>query len=57
MMGNGISLAMEFCAGCGIVVIYFILRRRNQIKAKQRADGVTDNGEKGDKALDFEYIL
>lgn len=48
---------MEFMAGCGIVVIYFILRRRNQIKDKQRADGITDNGDKSDKALDFEYIL
>ncbi|KAF7547213.1 hypothetical protein G7Z17_g7905 [Cylindrodendrum hubeiense] len=57
ILGNAVSLSMEFLAGCGIVVIYFILRRRNQIKAKQRDDGVTDNGEKGDKSLDFEYIL
>lgn len=56
-MGNAVSLSTEFMAGCGIVVIYFILRRRNQIKAKQRAEGVTYNGEMGDKALDFEYIL
>ncbi|KAH6989370.1 major facilitator superfamily domain-containing protein [Ilyonectria sp. MPI-CAGE-AT-0026] len=57
ILGNAVSLSMEFLAGCGIVVIYFILRRRNQIKAKQRADGVSDNGEKGDKSLDFKYIL
>lgn len=48
---------MEFIAGCGIVVIFFILRRRNQIKAKQTAEGVVDNGEQGDKALNFKYIL
>ncbi|KAH7171500.1 major facilitator superfamily domain-containing protein [Dactylonectria macrodidyma] len=41
----------------GIVVIYFIPRRRNQIKDKQRTDGITDNWDKGDKSLDFEYIL
>lgn len=48
---------MEFAAACGIVVIYLILRKRNQIKAKQIAEGITDNGEKGDKSLDFEYIF
>lgn len=56
-MGNAISLAMEFIAGCGVVVIYFILRRRNATKVKQIAQGVTNNGEKGDKSLDFDYIL
>lgn len=48
---------MEFVAGVGVVVIYFTLRRRNQIKAKQRAEGISDNGQVGDKSLDFEYIL
>lgn len=48
---------MEFAAAAGIGVIYLILRRRNQIKAKQRAEGIADNGEKGDKGLDFEYLL
>ncbi|KAF4979330.1 hypothetical protein FDECE_18080 [Fusarium decemcellulare] len=57
IMGNAISLSMEFIAACGIGIIYLILRRRNAIKAKQVADGVADNGEKGDKSLDFEYIL
>lgn len=56
-MGNAISLGMEFLAACGIVVIWFILRRRNQIKAKQVAEGVSNNGEVGDKSLDFKYIL
>lgn len=57
IMGNAISMGMYFLALGFVVVIYVILRRRNQIKAKQRAEGVTDNGEKGDKALDFEYIF
>lgn len=57
ILGNSISLAMELLAACGIVIIYFLLRRRNKIKAKQRAQGITDNGEVGDKALDFEYVL
>lgn len=56
-MGNAISLSMEFMAACGLGVIYLILRSRNKSKAKQIAQGVTDNGEKGDKALDFEYIF
>jgi preprotein translocase subunit YajC len=56
-MGNAISLSMEFVAGIGVVIIYFILRRRNQAKAKQRAEGIEDNGQVGDKSLDFEYIL
>jgi preprotein translocase subunit YajC len=57
IMGNAISLSMEFVAGIGVVIIYFILRRRNQAKAKQRAEGIEDNGQVGDKSLDFEYIL
>lgn len=56
-MGNAVSLAMELSAAFGIVIVYMMLRRRNNIKAKQRAEGVTDNGEKGDKSLDFDYIL
>lgn len=56
-MGNAISLSMEFVAGIGVVIIYFMLRRRNQVKARQRAEGIEDNGQVGDKSLDFEYIL
>lgn len=56
-MGNAISLAMEFAAGCGIVFVWMILRRRNKIKAQQRVEGVTDNGKVGDRSLDFEYIF
>jgi preprotein translocase subunit YajC len=57
IMGNAISLSMEFVAGIGVVIIYFILRRRNKAKAKQRAEGIEDNGQVGDKSIDFEYIL
>lgn len=57
IMGNAVSLSMEFCASCGIVVIWLILRSRNKVKAQQRAEGITNNGEIGDKSLDFEYIL
>lgn len=57
ILGNAVSLSMEFAAGVGVVIIYFILRRRNQIKARQRAEGIVDNGQVGDKSLDFEYIL
>lgn len=56
-MGNGISLGMELIAGCGIAFVWVILVRRNKEKAKQRAEGATDNGKVGDKSLDFEYIL
>lgn len=57
ILGNAVSMGMELAAGCGIVIIWFILRHRNNIKQKQRADGVTDNGKVGDRALDFEYIF
>lgn len=57
IMGNGISLGMELLAGCGIAIVWLILVRRNKEKAKQRAEGMTDNGKVGDKSLDFEYIL
>lgn len=56
-MGNAISLATEAAAAVGVVIIWFVLRRRNQQKAKLLAQGVSDNGLKGDKALDFEYIM
>lgn len=57
IMGNAVSLAMEFTGGCGIAIIWFILKRRNKAKAKQIAEGVTDNGRVDDKSLDFEYMF
>jgi hypothetical protein len=56
-MGNAVSMGAELIAGVGIVAIWFILRHRNAIKEKQRAEGVTDNGKVGDRSLDFEYIF
>ncbi|KAL2207599.1 MFS general substrate transporter [Sarocladium strictum] len=57
IMGNAVSMGAELIAGVGIVAIWFILRHRNAIKEKQRAEGVTDNGKVGDRSLDFEYIF
>jgi hypothetical protein len=34
-----------------------LLRYRNNKKAKMIAEGATDNGKEGDRALDFTYIL
>lgn len=56
-MGMSISLGMEFIAMLGVASIYFLLRARNAKKAKLIAEGATENGKQGDKALDFEYIL
>jgi hypothetical protein len=55
--GNSVSLALEFTAGCGIVAIYFLLKSRDKEKEKDVAQGVTDNGRDGDRALGFRYIL
>lgn len=57
ILGNAVSMGMELTACGGIVVIWLILRHRNNIKAKQRAEGITDNGLVGDRSLDFEYIF
>lgn len=55
--GNATSLGMEAGAILSVWLVYFLLRRRNQEKKKLMAQGVTDNGKEGDKALDFEYTL
>jgi len=57
VMGNAVSLAMEAVAMCGIIAIYLLLRHRNNEKQKLIAQGATDNGKEGDRALDFKYIL
>ncbi len=56
-MGNAVSLGMEFTAMLGIVAIYLLLRHRNNEKEKLIAQGATDNGKQGDRALEFKYIL
>lgn len=57
VMGNAVSLGMEAAAMFGIVVIYLLLRYRNNQKEKLIAQGATENGKQGDRALDFKYIL
>lgn len=56
-MGNAVSLGMETAAMFGIVAIYLLLRYRNNQKEKLIAEGATENGKQGDRALDFKYIL
>ncbi|KAJ9639170.1 hypothetical protein H2204_003780 [Knufia peltigerae] len=57
IMGNAVSLGMETAAMFGIVAIYLLLRYRNNQKEKLIAEGATENGKQGDRALDFKYIL
>lgn len=57
IMGNAVSLGMEFVAMLGIVAIYLLLRYRNNEKQRLIAQGATDNGKEGDQALEFKYIL
>lgn len=56
-MGNAVSAGMEALALVVVVFCYFLLRKRNAIKRKLIADGATDNGLEGDRALDFMYAL
>lgn len=55
--GNSVSLAMSCMALIFVCAVYFLLRSRNNKKAKLIAEGATDNGMPGDRALDFEYTL
>lgn len=57
LMGNAISAGMETLALCGVLAVWWTLRRRNLEKQKLRDQGVEDNGKEGDRALDFEYNL
>ncbi|KAI5247863.1 high-affinity nicotinic acid transporter [Aureobasidium subglaciale] len=57
LMGNAVSAGMETLALCGVVAVWWTLRRRNMQKEKLRAEGVEDNGKIGDQALDFVYNL
>lgn len=55
--GNSISLGMEIVAWVGIGLMYMILRLRNAKKEKMKSEGATTNGKRGDRALDFVYLL
>ncbi|RDW60097.1 high-affinity nicotinic acid transporter-2 [Coleophoma crateriformis] len=57
VMGNAVSAGMETLALLIVVGAWWILRRRNQLKDKLIAEGVTDNGLEGDMALDFKYAI
>lgn len=57
IMGNAVSAGMEGLALCLVFLTYLMLRRRNQIKERLIAEGVTDNGKDGDMGLDFMYAL
>lgn len=56
-MGNSISVGLEAIASVFVILTWLLLRRRNQQKDKMIAEGATDNGLKGDRALNFRYIL
>lgn len=56
-MGNAVSAGMELLAlGC-VIVLWWVLRSRNQEKERLKAEGVGSNGKEGDKALEFTYNL
>lgn len=57
VIGNAVSLSCEVLAILGVVAIYFVFRTRNAQKEKLIAQGVTDNGKEGDRALHFKYLL
>ncbi|KAI4756595.1 high-affinity nicotinic acid transporter [Aureobasidium sp. EXF-3400] len=57
LMGNAVSAGMETLALGGVVVVWWVLRRRNLEKEKLRAQGIEDNGKNGDQALGFVYVL
>ena len=48
---------METVACLGIGVVYLLLKTRNEKKQQAIAQGVEDNGKKGDQGLDFMYNL
>ena len=55
--GNSISAGLEAVAAVFVALTWLLLRRRNQLKDKLVKEGATENGEVGDKALGFRYIL
>lgn len=57
IMGNAISLGMEFMALSGVGVLYLLFRQRDAQKQKLLTSGQEENGKEGDRAMDFRYIL
>lgn len=48
---------MAALASLGLMAAFLIWRFRNHKKRQLLAQGATDNGKNGDRALDFMYIL
>lgn len=58
LMGNAISLGMETVACVGVVLVWLLLRRRDQRKEKMISEGQERNGYEGeDRGLQFRYTL
>lgn len=57
IQGNAISCGMEALAAVGIMVLFLLFRRRNAQKEKMIAEGSETNGQLGDRALNFKYII
>lgn len=55
--GNGVSAGLTVIAMFLYGACWFLLRRRNQQKAKLIAEGATTNGREGDQSLETMYIL
>jgi hypothetical protein len=55
--GNAVSAGLTVVAGFLYAACWFLLRRRNQQKAKLIAEGATTNGKEGDQSLETMYIL
>jgi predicted MFS family arabinose efflux permease len=57
LSGNAVSAVMETLAWFGVLLIWWLLRKRNAAKEKMIAEGVEDNEKEGDRALGFKYNL
>jgi hypothetical protein len=57
VVGNAVSAGLTVVAAFLYGAVWFLLRHRNQQKAKLIAEGATVNGKEGDEALDEMYIL
>ena len=57
LKGNAISLAMEAMACGGVVLVWYLLKRRDQRKERLIAEGARDNGFDDDRGLKFRYAL
>lgn len=58
LKGNAISLGMEAMACGGVVLVWYLLKQRDQKKERMTAEGVEDNGfGDEDRGLHFKYAL